>query len=196
MKVIFILKTVGYIFFTLVIRVQKFPYIAVYKKYTAIFTALTYMAIQPYDEAMKIEGPSKAGKAAKTGKAGKTQKADGSFGDMVAQATQESQSAAATQSIAKVDALLAVQGVESATDRGAKRHMRERGDKILRQLDHIRLGILTGRLNAGELIDIADVVASHREQVDDPEMSAVLDEIDLRAQIEIAKMKKSMSLKN
>lgn len=142
---------------------------------------------------MKVEGPSKAGKTTKTDKAKKTGKTDGTFGDMVAGAAKETAGTAASQSIAKVDALLAVQATESSTERATKRRMRERGEKVLRQLDHLRLGILTGNLTIGQVIDIADVVASHREQITDPQMSAVLDEIDLRAQIEIAKMKKAMS---
>ncbi len=141
---------------------------------------------------MKVEGPSKSGKADQSKKAGKTSKGDSTFGDMVVGAAKEASSTQATQAISKVDALLAVQGVETATDRKAKRRMQERGDKILRQMDHMRLAILTGNLTIGQVLDIADVVASHRENIDDPEMSAVLDEIDLRAQIEIAKMRKAM----
>ncbi len=141
---------------------------------------------------MKIEGPSKTQKSSKTGKSSKAGKADGTFGDMVAGAAQETSAAAATQSIAKVDSLLAVQGVGSATDRAAKRRMHDRGEKVIRQLDHLRLGILTGNLTLGQVIDIADVVASHRESINDPKMTAVLDEIDLRAQIEIAKMRKGL----
>ncbi len=141
---------------------------------------------------MKIEGPSKTGKASKTGKSGKATKTDGTFGAMVTGAAKESSPAMASQSIAKVDALLAVQGAENSTERAAKRRMQKRGDGILRQLDHLRLGVLTGNLTIGQVIDIADVVASHREKITDPELSAVLDEIDLRAQIEIAKMRKAM----
>lgn len=144
---------------------------------------------------MKVEGPSKTGKTTKTDNAKKVGKSDGTFGDMVASAAQETAGTAASQSIAKVDALLAVQATESSTERTAKRRMRERGEKVLRQLDHLRLGILTGNLTIGQVIDIADVVASHREKITDAKMSAVLDEIDLRAQIEIAKMKKAMSSK-
>ena len=150
---------------------------------------------------MKIEGPSKSqkssktDKAGKTGKTGKTGKADGTFGAMVTGATQETAATAASQSIAKVDALLAVQGAEDPTERAARSRMRERGSSILRQLDHLRLGVLTGTLTIGQVIDIADVVASNREKITDPQMSAVLDEIDLRAQIEIAKMRKAMEAK-
>ena len=141
---------------------------------------------------MKIEGPSKSQKAGKSSKAAKTGKTDGTFGAMVADAAKETAGTAATQSIAKVDALLAVQGVESSTERKARRQVRERADNILRQMDHLRLAILTGNLTLGQVVDIADVVASHRETINDPQMSAVLDEIDLRAQIEIAKMRKAM----
>lgn len=144
---------------------------------------------------MKIEGPSKTQKTSKTDKTSKAGKSDGTFGAMVTGGAQEASGAAATQSISKLDALLAVQGAESATERSAKRRMRERGESVLRKLDHIRLGILTGNLNIGQVIDIADVVASHREKITDPKLTAVLDEIDLRAQIEIAKMRKAMEAK-
>lgn len=141
---------------------------------------------------MKIQGPSKTGGASKSGKTSSKGKTDNTFGNMVTNAAQETQNTAATQSIAKVDALLSVQSVESSTERATKRRMRERGDKVLRQLDHLRLGILTGNLTLGQVIDVADVVASHRETIDDPGLTAVLDEIDLRAQIEIAKSRKAM----
>jgi hypothetical protein len=42
------------------------------------------------------------------------------------------------------------------------------------------------------LLDVADVVASHRERINDPQLSSLLDEIDLRAQIEIAKMRMAL----
>ena len=141
---------------------------------------------------MKIEGPSKTQQASKKGKSGKAGKTDGTFGAMVTDAASETSQNVATQSIAKVDALLTVQGVENATERGARRRMHVRADKILRQMDHLRLALLTGNLTLGQVVDIADVVAAHREDITDANMTAVLDEIDLRAQIEIAKMRKAM----
>lgn len=141
---------------------------------------------------MKVEGPSKTQKAGKTEKAKKAGKTDGTFGAMVASAAQETSAAEATQSIAKVDALLAVQGAESATERKARGRMHQRASSILDRLDGLKMSILSGGLTLGQVIDIADVVASHREKISDPEMSALLDEIDLRAQIELAKMRKAM----
>ena len=42
------------------------------------------------------------------------------------------------------------------------------------------------------MIDVADVVASHRERIHDPALTAVMDEIDLRAQVELAKMRAAL----
>jgi hypothetical protein len=140
---------------------------------------------------MKIEGPSKTSGTSGSKKAGKVS-SDGSFEDFISSAPKGASSAAPTQHIARVDALLSVQGAESPTERAAKRRMHERGEDILKELDKLRHGLLTGTMTLGQIIDIADVVASHRERVMDPKMTAILDEIDLRAQIEIAKARKAM----
>lgn len=141
---------------------------------------------------MKIEGPSKtsgAGGAKKTGKVG----GDGSFEDFIAHAPKGSAGVAPTQSIARVDALLSVQAAESPAEKTARRKMVSRGEDILKELDRLRHAILTGGLTLGQVIDIADVVASHRERISDPRLTNILDEIDLRAQIELAKVKKALA---
>lgn len=142
---------------------------------------------------MKIEGPSKtsgAGSAKKAGKVG----SDGSFEDFIASAPKGTGSAAPTHSIARVDALLSVQGAESPTERAARKRMQERGADILKELDKLRHSLLTNNLTIGQVVDIADVVASHRERVVDPRLTAILDEIDLRAQIEMAKIQKALGV--
>jgi len=142
---------------------------------------------------MKIEGPSKtqgAGSSKKSGKVG----SDGTFEDFISSAPKGAGSAAPTHSIARVDALLSVQGAESPTERAAKKRMKERGDDILKELDKLRHSLLTNNLTVGQVVDIADVVASHRERVIDPRLTAILDEIDLRAQIEMAKIQKALGV--
>lgn len=141
---------------------------------------------------MKIEGPSKSQKTSGAKGASKTGKTDGTFGAMVTGGTNETTGAGQTQSIAAVDALLAVQAADDPTEGKTKRRMRERGEDLLSKLDEIRLGLLTGNMTVGHVLNIADVVASHREKVSDPKLSSVLDEIDLRAQIEIAKMRRAL----
>ncbi len=140
---------------------------------------------------MKIEGPSKSQGAGSSKKSGKASDG-GSFEDFIASAPKQAGSAAPTHTIARVDALLSVQGAEDATERAARRRMTARAEDILGELDALRMSLLTGTMTLGQVIDIADVVASHREKVIDPKLTAILDEIDLRAQIEIAKARKAM----
>jgi len=101
----------------------------------------------------------------------------------------ENSSASATQSIAQLDVLLAVQEVEDPTKKAAKKRVVSRGDDILDKMENLRVKMLSGDLTVGHMIDIADVVASHRDKIDDPHLTAIMDEIDLRAQVELAKMR-------
>ena len=57
------------------------------------------------------------------------------------------------------------------------------------------MAMLGGSLTVGHMVDMADVVASHREKIADPALTAIMDEIDLRAQVELAKMRVSMERK-
>lgn len=141
---------------------------------------------------MKIEGPNRTGATSSTKGKGKTSSADGSFGDLLTGGVKETRSAAATHSIASIDSLLAAQSVEDPTERAARKRMQVRADNILNELDNMRIALLSGTLTVGHIIDIADVVAAHREKIMDPRLHAVLDEIDLRAQIEIAKLCKAL----
>ena len=142
---------------------------------------------------MKIEGPSKTQGAGSTKKSDKVG-TDGSFEDFIASAPKGTKSAAPTHSIARVDALLSVQAAESPTERAARKRMQVRADDILKELDRLRHSLLTGTLTVGQVVDIADVVASHREKITDPRLTAILDEIDLRAQIEMAKIQKALGV--
>lgn len=143
---------------------------------------------------MKVEGPSRSQGADKAKRKGTVQGGDSSFGDMVStgEAT-ESSGSAITQSIATIDSLLTLQGTDDPAQRAARGRMRARAGNVLQELDRIKISLLTGTLTVGHVIDIADVVASHREKIMDPQLTAILDEVDLRAQIELAKMRQALN---
>lgn len=138
---------------------------------------------------MKVEGPSRSQQSEQAKKKDKVSSGGSSFSSMVAGESGGAQEAGATHSIANIDVMLAAQGAESPTERAARKRMRARADTILNELDRIKTGLLTGTLTVGHVIDIADVVAAHREKIMDPRLTAILDEVDLRAQIELAKMR-------
>mgnify|MGYP000471717434 FL=1 len=138
---------------------------------------------------MKVQGPGKTQAPSKTKKKDKASGADGSFGDFVASAPQKSAPAKQSQSITNVDALLAIQAAEDPTAGKSRRKMQQRANTILDELEDLRMAMLNGTMTVGHMINIADVVAEHRENVHDPSLTALMDEIDLRAQVELAKMR-------
>ncbi|MCB1651083.1 MAG: flagellar assembly protein FliX [Alphaproteobacteria bacterium] len=138
---------------------------------------------------MKVTGPGRSQGPSSTKKTGKASSSEGSFGDFIASGPSETGNVQHTRNIAQVDALLAIQGAEDPTARAAKKRMRQRSHDLLDGLDKIRTAMLCGNLTVGHMIDIADVVASHREKITDPGLTSIMDEIDLRAQVELAKMR-------
>lgn len=107
--------------------------------------------------------------------------------------TDNNESAGAVGGVApvqSVDALLAIQEVEDPAAEQKRKRARQWGEDLLDQLDRLRLGLVTGAISRSELDRIAEMVARQREQVDDPLLTAVLDEIELRARVEIAKFRR------
>lgn len=156
------------------------------------YDAMNKFQIKESENSMKVNGPGGTQGTSKSKKSSKSTGDAGGFGDLVTGAAKETAANTATQSIAQVDALLAIQGADDATQGKAQRRMRQRADTILDELDKLRGEMLGGTLTVGHVIDIADVVASHREKITDPGLTAILDEIDLRAQVELAKMRAAM----
>lgn len=112
----------------------------------------------------------------------KTTSASGGFSVETAPSASESARVVSTTPVAAVDSLLALQEVE---DRDAAPF--KRGSRTLDLLDDIRIGLLTGGIPASKLKALSQLISQERAQVADPQLSEILDEIDLRAQVELAK---------
>ena len=141
---------------------------------------------------MKVQGPGQAQGASSTKKSGKTAKSDSHFGDFIASGPSSAETVKTTQSIGTVDSLLALQGAEDPAAQSSRKRMKQRAGVILGELDKLRMAMLTGQVTVGHMVDIADVIASHREKISDPALTAIMDEVDLRAQVELAKMRMAM----
>lgn len=133
---------------------------------------------------MKIESGSPTTSVHnRTGRSGE-QRTSGSFAAHMGGSSPRGVSGAAP--IAPMGALLALQEVADPTT--GKRRARERGRRLLDVLDELRVGLLTGGIPRSVLGELARLVAEARDTIDDPALSAVLDDIDLRAQVELAKL--------
>jgi hypothetical protein len=87
-----------------------------------------------------------------------------------------------------MNTVLALQEAPDATRGRAKRRAKERADMMLDHLDEIRMGLLLGTIPMSKLEQLAQLIRAKREQIDDPKLLAILDEIELRAAVELAKL--------
>jgi len=91
--------------------------------------------------------------------------------------------------IGAVETILALQGIEDTTDQ------RSRGvahaDELLNLLDEARDGLLAGGMRCRTLARMAHSIAKRRESFADEKLQGILDEIELRARVELAKLELS-----
>lgn len=85
-----------------------------------------------------------------------------------------------------VEALLALQDVESSTER--RRRSVGRAGRLLDKLDELKIALLGGELSHDQLDGLSRAVREQRAATDDPKLEAVLDEIETRAAVELAKL--------
>jgi hypothetical protein len=100
-------------------------------------------------------------------------------------ATPETRAAAAPKAAANIDALLAMQGVEDPVERRKRSVARGRG--ALEVLDDLKIGLLSGNFDASTVSRLRDAAANLKSTSGDPGLDAVLSEIELRVEVELAK---------
>jgi hypothetical protein len=141
-----------------------------------------------YYEAMKIDSsggvrPASVGTKSKAGKAKKA----GGFTDHLDVQETGATAIASVGPTQSVDAVVALQGVGDATDGGANAQARQWGNDTLDQLEQIQMGLLVGTIPKDRLIGLARMVSERRQFAVDQRLNDLLDDIDLRVRVEMAK---------
>jgi hypothetical protein len=98
--------------------------------------------------------------------------------------------------VAGVDGILAAQAVDAgagAPGPDERRRRAQRGAEILDRLEELRRGLLLGAIPKDRLADLARLVRDKREQGADPVVARLLDEIELRAEVELAKLSRRLA---
>ena len=136
---------------------------------------------------MRVTGPNRNAGVSRSSKSAGKNRASGDFklGD-----DDKASSAGATQgarSLAAVDALIALQEVPDAIAEKSAQAI-ERAEDMLDALEDIKIGLLSGVLPKSRLIRLARLIEQRRADIDDPQLSGILDEIELRAKVELAKL--------
>ncbi|TPW01897.1 MAG: flagellar assembly regulator FliX, class II [bacterium] len=133
---------------------------------------------------MKVTGPSgpapAQGSRASRASAGFSVPSQGSPSPATA-----TTSASAPSAVTDVSALMALQGVDDATER--RRRAIRRGGGLLDRLEELKLALLMGEAGEGALDRLTRTLREERPVDADAELNNLLDQIDLRAAVELAK---------
>jgi class II flagellar assembly regulator FliX len=100
-------------------------------------------------------------------------------------AAAENRPVSAPKAAANIDALLAMQGIEDPVER--RKRSVQRGKGALDVLDDLKIGLLSGNFNASTVSRLRDAAANLKSTSGDPGLDAVLSEIELRVEVELAK---------
>jgi hypothetical protein len=132
---------------------------------------------------MRIYGPN----GTTLGPASLTARRSSSTGFALPEATSapESRPAIAPKAAGNIDALLAMQGIEDPAER--RKRSVQRGKGALDVLDDLKIGLLSGNFDASTVTRLRHAAANLKSTSGDPGLDAVLSEIELRVEVELAK---------
>jgi Class II flagellar assembly regulator len=88
--------------------------------------------------------------------------------------------------IAALDSILMLQAMDDSTQ--GKSKAQAHGEQLLDLLDSVRDGLLAGGIPRATLNKLAAAVTRRHEAFADPKLQDVLDQIELRAHVELAKL--------
>jgi hypothetical protein len=98
----------------------------------------------------------------------------------------QTSSASALRMVGGIEALMALQGVEDPAER--RRRSVAKGRYALDVLEELKLGVLSGSLDSGSLGRLKSAAEGLKDTSGDGNLDGVLAEIELRVEVELAKM--------
>jgi hypothetical protein len=135
---------------------------------------------------MRIQG-SNAPATVTTSSAPRRASSASGFAVATEETTQQSAAPAATlRTIGGIDALIALQSEDGPT--GRRRRAVKRGRVALDALDELKHGLLAGTLGPSTLLRLKSAATELKGGSGEPGLDTVLAEIELRVEVEIAKL--------
>ncbi len=93
-----------------------------------------------------------------------------------------------TSGISVADAIFATQMVNDEEEREIRKKLIKRGYTLLEKLEEIRDALLVGYMSKDKLIETARLVKEHQAESNDPRLQEIMSEIELRVEVELAKL--------
>ncbi len=100
--------------------------------------------------------------------------------------------AGSVSGVGPVGAILAVQEVPDSMEGRSRGLIIGYGDDLLDRLEDIRIGLLLGGVSKDKLAELAQQMRQKRQEVNDPKLTEIINEIELRSEVEIAKLTRKL----
>ncbi len=136
---------------------------------------------------MKIKGTDRVTTSGVKRAKGKKSADKAAFGEALStDEVQTSGTMSGTAPLTSVNSLLSLQEMPPATDGKSKTVLRAEG--LIEHLEAIRHGLLLGQISKKRLNDIVKALAAQREKNLDSGLVEIINDIELRAKVELAKL--------
>jgi hypothetical protein len=132
---------------------------------------------------MKVDGAGGVGGAGKVKKTGSS--GDGSFGKMLDSIGGAEETHALTGT-SRINAITFIQAIDG-DERSRKRKMVDDGEELLDELLKIRDSLLFGKVTIEHLRSVQERISKLEANCDDPALNEIIEEIKIRAAVELAK---------
>jgi hypothetical protein len=139
---------------------------------------------------MKVQGPSSTQAAQNARRAGGVVAPGFMLPNNETGGATAQQKAAPLSNLTNIGALLSLQTQDDPIER--RKRATRRSNTLLDQLDEIRVAILSGGVSRDQVSALATTLREYRDEVDDAGLSAILDDVELRAEVELAKLERAL----
>ncbi|MDC9700723.1 MAG: flagellar assembly protein FliX [Alphaproteobacteria bacterium] len=92
-------------------------------------------------------------------------------------------------SLRDIDAILTEQEIKNSPDDKGRGRAVNRGSGLLDTLELLRIDLLTGAIPKERLEQLVSQLSQHRSPLSEPDLQSLLDDIELRAYVELAKFR-------
>lgn len=138
---------------------------------------------------MKIFGQPTVGNAPGVRRKGKSNSVEGSDFSALLEAMSEASESSAPAPAAPVSSTNMVLSIQAVSDEEISRKKAyKQANQTLDALDDLKKSILLGDISQHQLKNISEKINSMRTETNDPRLQQILDEVELRAAVELAKL--------
>jgi hypothetical protein len=134
---------------------------------------------------MRVEGPKTSAGVGKSRKSGEAARGFVVPSQGSSATTSSASSLAGMAGVQSLDAILALQSVDNQEDR--ERRAVRHGHDLLDQLEALRADLLAGQISPQRVNALLSLIRA-KQAAENPELASLIDDIALRARVELAKL--------